>query len=194
MTLPIRSSLLLATMVGLFATACSTKGDDTGTSGDGGGTTGDGGGTTADTGVMVAGYAGQASVTPMTAYDGFEDSYYTGFGPEVDCAITSTLTSSAALTDCSQCDWAFAVDSSDSYLSATTGCDLIGIDTSVAGKYDGNSYNYGYQSDYYVSGYGTYGVLNYYFGGYGWYAVTAADFTGGTFTYDWVSGYYYYNK
>ena len=125
--------------------------------------------------------------------NGFEDAYYIGFAGGLECVITSNLAGNGLdVDDCADCEWAFSVTSSGSTLSADNNCALIGIDASAASGYDGATYNYGYQGDY-VGYYGdVVGVLQYYFGGYGWYAVAYADYAGGTFTYDWPSGYYYY--
>ncbi len=144
-----------------------------------------------DTGVFSGGYRGEATIDldEDDGLDGYEEAYFFGRGDAVECTVLSQMTGITQRDDCDDCDWAFDIEFHDSEFSEELGCDLIGV-TDVS-LFDAE-YSYGYQSEYYVAGYGTYEVLQFYFSGFGWYPVALAEFDGTTFTYDWPFSYYYY--
>lgn len=153
-----------------------------------------------DDGIYYSGYYGEAEVQPTRRLDGFEWAYFIGFDGAASCIVASDTRAVSPRTDCAACEWAFDVSIEGSHyatdadlagtdLEGALHCDWLGVDD--PSLYDG-TFGYGYQPDYYISGYGDYEVLQYYFEGYGWYAVALASFDGSTFAYDWPANYYYY--
>ncbi len=132
----------------------------------------------------VAGWAGVADVEEGD-YRGTEDYYHYGLCDGGDlCTVRYDMRSTADLSsDCSHCEWAFAVETSNAVaISTTRRPDLDPSD------YNGATYNYGL-TDYYG-----YDALAYYYSGRGWYPVTSADWDGLKIEYDWPSHYFYYGE
>jgi len=150
-------------------------------------------GSTSGKGVGLYGWSGEATVSAGSSYAGFEDTYFVGdYGTGADiCRIRYDMDSTAVRSDCSDCDWAFDVETSNSAVEAESDpyCSGLGF---TASDFDGYTYAYGYAPTYYYSSSYTFTDVLMYGYGSSWYAVAYSSWRSPYFEYDWPSSYYYY--
>ena len=140
--------------------------------------------------IVVYGWEGEGDVVEGTSYTGKErfyvyesDSTGARLSDTAFCLHEWDFTSSAVLSDCSDCVWAFTLDGANGAKTEGT-CDQVGDPEATAGPY-----NYGYGTYNYA---GTDYNVMFYGGSSGWSAVAEATYASGKFTYDWVYGLAYY--